>query len=68
MTCRRDMASGGGDIGADKHAGNVCAYDRADRLLAPYLATMGGKEKPASTSVFKVKGVDGNPLYADYHN
>ncbi len=35
---------------------------------ALYLATMGGKEKPAPTSVFKVKGVDWNPLYPDYQN
>ena len=47
----------------DKPARNVRAYDREGKLLAYYPATMGSEEKPATSGVFKVKGVTWNPEY-----
>ena len=50
-------------IVVDKPARNVRAYDRGDRLLAFYPATIGSEEKPAPSGEFKVRGVSWNPDY-----
>jgi hypothetical protein len=68
MTLWRDMASGGGDNRGGQACRQRSAYDRAGRPRALYLATMGGEEKPAPTSLFKMKSVDWNPLYTCYQN
>ncbi|HEY3622868.1 MAG TPA: L,D-transpeptidase [Roseiarcus sp.] len=57
----------GGPIAAvivvDKPGRNVRAYDKDDKLLAFYPATIGSEEKPAPSGLFKVRRVDWNPEY-----
>jgi lipoprotein-anchoring transpeptidase ErfK/SrfK len=48
-------------IVVDKPARNVRAYDKDEKLLAFYPATIGSEEKPAPTGDFKVRRVDWNP-------
>jgi lipoprotein-anchoring transpeptidase ErfK/SrfK len=51
-------------IVVDKPAREVRAYDKEEKLLAFYPATIGSEEKPAPSGTFKVRRVALNP---DYH-
>jgi lipoprotein-anchoring transpeptidase ErfK/SrfK len=47
----------------DKTRQTVKVYDRGDRLLAVYPATVGSTEKPAPTGHLKVRAISKNPTY-----
>jgi lipoprotein-anchoring transpeptidase ErfK/SrfK len=51
-------------VEVDKQARLVRAYDKDDKLLAVYPASIGSAEKPAPSGTFKVRRVVRNP---DYH-
>jgi lipoprotein-anchoring transpeptidase ErfK/SrfK len=50
-------------IEIDKAAHELRAFDASGRLLAFYPASIGSREKPAPSGVFKVKYVAYNPVY-----
>jgi lipoprotein-anchoring transpeptidase ErfK/SrfK len=47
----------------DKARRSLLAFDASNDLLAFYPASIGSKEKPAPSGVFKVAGVTRNPVY-----
>jgi lipoprotein-anchoring transpeptidase ErfK/SrfK len=47
----------------DKTHQTVKVFDRSDKLLAIYPATVGSTEKPAPSGRLKVRGVSKNPTY-----
>jgi lipoprotein-anchoring transpeptidase ErfK/SrfK len=47
----------------DKTRQTVKVYDRGNKLLAVYPATVGSTEKPAPTGRLKVKAISKNPTY-----
>ena len=47
----------------DKTRQTVKVFDRSDKLLAVYPATVGSTEKPAPSGRLKVRGVSKNPTY-----
>jgi len=51
-------------IEVEKHSRLVRAYDKDNKLLAVYPASIGSTEKPAPSGTFKVRRVARNP---DYH-
>ena len=48
----------------DKSEGVLKVYDDADRLVAPFPATMGSQHDPLPIGTWKIKGVSRNP---DFH-
>ncbi len=50
-------------IEVDKAAHTVRAFDRSNRLVAFYPATVGSEEKPSPAGTLKVTGVQKNPTY-----
>jgi lipoprotein-anchoring transpeptidase ErfK/SrfK len=52
-----------GRIEVDKTAQTVRAFDKDNKLIAFYPATVGSDEKPSPTGTLKVTGVQKNPTY-----
>jgi lipoprotein-anchoring transpeptidase ErfK/SrfK len=50
-------------IEVDKNVGALRVYDKNDRIIAFYPATIGSEETPSPTGKVKVKGVAKNPTY-----
>jgi lipoprotein-anchoring transpeptidase ErfK/SrfK len=60
---RRGPQAQAARIVVDKRKRSLSAFDGKGRLLAFYPASIGSKDKPAPSGVYKVRGVTKNPTY-----